>query len=109
MANFEDTVTPGVSTAMAARRLKAEIKNIEQDTNLKGSAETVNSVEQQRKARELTVLDKEIELLDRALAEAKPIEELYKKFPWLKQFGELSQLLTGAGNSARSIRIPFRR
>lgn len=78
-ARVEDSISPAISTAMQARRLKADLALIKQNTKTAEANETVLAVEQQKKVAEMDKTNAERRLLDAALPEASTAAELYTR------------------------------
>lgn len=94
--NEAPDLAPAVNTAMAARRLAAEIKNI-QETNkaIRAGVDKTKQETDESETRE-ALTSKQILMLQANLKEAEANAALYKKFPWMKAVEKVVPMLPGS-------------
>lgn len=100
MPQVEDVISPAVSSAMSAMRMRADLKLVKQQTeaqrqiNLKAQAETTESYSRG------ALLDAQTFSVKSANVSAGNIAELYRKYPWLNAVRGLTDAIGG-------LKIPF--
>lgn len=103
MTQIKDEITPAISSALGAKRLNQEIKNMKATKNLTEAQETVAAVEQQKKIVEMDQTKAMTAIMQSQGAERRAEEALYegKGGKWLKLFEKFFG--SGAGSSATSL------
>lgn len=106
-ANMENTLGPAVNTALQARRLRQEIKNMEVDYEVSTNQARLLDEQRRKTAAEGSILDQELEGAKvEGDLDSKPLGELFEGGWRNTSVGEITRLINrifGGGSSASNL------